>query len=69
MSEKFGLLALCGALAFAVQASPVAVGPVRVENVRLRGKVPDELVHAVEFKDVNGDGDSSGVGRVERLKM
>ena len=40
------------------------VGTVRVENVRLRGEVPDELVHAVEFKDVNGDGDSSGAGRV-----
>ena len=40
------------------------VGEVRVENVRFHGKVPSELIHAVEFKDVNGDGDSSGAGRI-----
>ena len=45
------------------------VGTVTVENVRFRGRLPERLVHAVEFRDVNGDGDSSGAGRIMSCRI
>ncbi|MGN0852939.1 MAG: hypothetical protein ACI4Q3_06140 [Kiritimatiellia bacterium] len=45
------------------------VGKVTVEGLRVRGRAPDELVRAVAFDDVNGDGRSSGRGVIEKLEI
>ena len=45
------------------------VGVVRVENVRCHGVVPQELVHATGFDNVNGDGISTGRGVVKKVSV
>ena len=40
------------------------VGRVTLRNIRCHGKVPEKLVHATSFENVNGDGRSTGAGRI-----
>jgi len=44
------------------------VGVVALENIRLNGVAPTELVHATVFENVNGDGRSSGRGRIGKIE-
>ena len=43
------------------------VGRVVLDGVRVRGAAPAELVHATSFKDVNGDGRSTGAGTIGEI--
>jgi hypothetical protein len=44
------------------------VGKVVLENIRTRGTVPKELVHASAFDDINKDGRSTGRGVIEKIE-
>ncbi len=44
------------------------VGKVVLENVRVHGVAPKELVHASSFDDINGDGRSTGRGVIETIE-
>lgn len=46
-----------------------SVGKVTIEGLRARGTVPAELVHAVEFDDIDGDGKSSGRGSIGMVSV
>ena len=45
-----------------------AVDTLRIEGLTMRGAEPAELVKEIEFDDVNGDGRSSGRGKVVEMK-
>lgn len=45
------------------------VGKVVLENVRVRGVAPKELVHASSFDDINRDGLSTGSGKIDKVEM
>lgn len=45
------------------------VGKVVVEGLASSGAVPEELVHATMFDNVNGDGESSGVGKIKTVEI
>jgi hypothetical protein len=40
-----------------------------VENLEATGVVPEKLVHATVFDDVNGDGRSSGRGEIADIRI
>ena len=44
------------------------VGRITLENIRIRGVAPRELVHETVFEDVDGDGRSTGRGRVLQIE-
>jgi hypothetical protein len=43
------------------------VGKVVLENIKINGEAPKELVHAVEFNDINKDGNSTGKGVIKEI--
>ena len=45
------------------------VGKVTVENIRVRGRRPAELVRATVFDDINHDGHSTGRGVIQHLDI